>query len=104
MRMLSNINLLRPLIFMCLSLCVSFNANVMAHGMMTPDIDFDAKQNFPPIEDDIKALSQYGGRAQEAGKRLVEQGADILDQAQFQFSFIIFSTQFKKIKIVTVFD
>jgi len=68
-------------LIMCIFMCFSPMSTVMGHGMMTPDKDFHPVQEFPPIEDDIKALMQYGGRAQAAGKRLVEQGEIILDQA-----------------------
>jgi len=52
--------------------------SVYAHGPIPveiPDVDIS---KYPPIEDDIQAMSRYGNVAQQAGQRLVERGVSAL--------------------------
>ena len=58
-----------------------FCINSWAHGFMEADENIQQNIEFPPIEEDIQALSQYGNKARLAGKRLVEQGELVLGLA-----------------------
>jgi len=59
---------------------------LLAHGLMQPNPNYQPVEEFPPIEEDIAALAQYGAGAQMAGKRLVERGESILPQAHATLS------------------
>ncbi|MFK5947220.1 MAG: hypothetical protein QM500_00430 [Methylococcales bacterium] len=49
-----------------------------AHGPIPVDIPDVGISKYPPIEQDIQAMSQYGNAAQQAGQRLVERGVSAL--------------------------
>lgn len=66
----------RLLLLFCLTVSSAY-----AHGPIpVPTAAIDSS-TFPPIEEDLQALSRYSLRAQNAGKRLVERGSEILTQA-----------------------
>jgi hypothetical protein len=55
--------------------------NVIAHGVITTEsVKLDIA-TFPPMEDDIQALSQFSRNAKIAGIRLIERGDEILTVA-----------------------
>ena len=60
-----------------------FVTNTWAQGPKSLGVDPSEQQHieFPPIEDDIQALAKYGGKAQYAGQRLIEQGIEVLPQS-----------------------
>lgn len=60
-----------------------FVTNTWAQGPKSLGVDPSEQQHieFPPIEDDIQALAKYGGKAQYAWQRLIEQGIEVLPQA-----------------------
>jgi len=53
--------------------------NGLAHGPLPIEIAPIDISRFPPVEDDIKAMAQYGKQAQQAGQRLVERGINALE-------------------------
>ena len=62
-----------------LLLLMSVVTHSYAHGTMQTEpqeIDFST---FPPIEQDVQALANYGNEARQAGQRLVEWGYDALN-------------------------
>ena len=50
-----------------------------AHGPIQTEPPVIDISTFPPIEQDIQALANYGNAAQQAGQRLVERGYDALN-------------------------
>ncbi|MFK5950990.1 MAG: hypothetical protein QM500_19735 [Methylococcales bacterium] len=59
---------------------VLFNEQVLAHGPIiteTPAIDIST---FPPVEQDIQTLANYGNAARIAGQHLVERGYNVLNE------------------------
>lgn len=59
-------------------LCISLPIN--AHGPMQIEPQVIDISNYPPIEQDIQALANYGNAAQQAGQRLVERGYGALNE------------------------
>lgn len=57
---------------------LSASANLYAHGKLEAEPQALDITTFPPIEQDISALSQFGYPAQAAAKRLIERGDEIL--------------------------
>ena len=57
---------------------LSASANLYAHGKLEAEPQALDITTFPPIEQDISALSQFGYPAQAAVKRLIERGDEIL--------------------------
>lgn len=60
--------------------CVVLNA--MAHGPIQTEAPVIDISTFPPVEQDIQALANYGNAARIAGQRLVERGYDALNQLE----------------------
>ena len=73
---LAMINIPR-LFFVLLVLGVSFHS--YGHGPIQVEAQHIDINSFPPIEEDIQALANYGSSAQQAGQRLVERSYDALN-------------------------
>ena len=69
----------RPWTSAIIVLMVYHSAAIYAHGTIQTDAKPIDVGSFPPIEQDIQAMSNYGGAAQQAGERLVERGYDALN-------------------------
>lgn len=52
-----------------------------AHGPIQTEVPVIDVTTYPPIEEDIAAMANYGAKARAAGQRLVERGVDTLSYA-----------------------